>query len=217
MGYDYIKSGQDIYDLSFRLVREQADLSDVPEALESLMVRLIHAVGMADIMSDIRYDEQLFDAAMNAFAQKAPILCDCDMVANGITKRFLPKDMAVESYITHPQLPALATQAGTTRSAAQIAFWQEQLEGAIIAIGNAPTALFHLLEVIEETGKKPACILGFPVGFVGAKESKEALIADHGDIPYVTIRGTRGGSALAAAAVNALALEAAKREGMALS
>lgn len=210
MAYDYIKTGQEIYDLSFRLVREAADLSDVPPSLDSLMVRLIHAVGMADIMTDISYDGALFDAAMSAFARKAPILCDCDMVANGITKRFLPEGMAVKSYISAPDLPELARSVGNTRSAAQIAYWMDELDGAIVAIGNAPTALFHLLEVIGKTGVKPACILGFPVGFVGAAESKDALIADHGDIPYVTLRGTRGGSALAAAAVNALALEAQK-------
>ena len=210
MAYDYIKSGSDIYDLSFRLVREAADLSSVPEALEPVMVRLIHAVGMPDIITDIRYDEGLYAAAMDAFVRKAPILCDCDMVAHGITRRFLPEGMAVKSYISDPRLPALATQEGTTRSAAQIAFWADELDGAIIAIGNAPTALFHLLEVIAETGKRPACILGFPVGFVGAAESKQALIADHGTVPYITISGTRGGSALAAAAVNALALSAQK-------
>lgn len=210
MAYDYIKTGQDIYDLSFRLVREAADLSDVPPSLESLMVRLIHAVGMADIMADIRYNDGLYDAAMAAFARNAPILCDCDMVANGITKRFLPEGMAVKSYISTPDLPALAQSVGNTRSAAQITYWMDDLDGAIVAIGNAPTALFHLLEVIADTGVKPACILGFPVGFVGAAESKDALISDHDAISYVTIRGTRGGSALAAAAVNALALEAQK-------
>lgn len=210
MGYDYIKTGQEIYDLSFRLVREASDFSSVPASLEPVMVRLVHAVGMPDIMDDIRFDANLLDAAMTAFAQKAPILCDCDMVANGITKRFLPEGMAVKSYITHPELPDLAQELGTTRSAAQITYWRDELDGAIIAIGNAPTALFHLLEVINETGKKPACILGFPVGFVGAAESKDALILDHGTIPYITITGTRGGSALAAAAVNALALLAKK-------
>lgn len=208
MAYDYIKTGQDIYDLSFRLVREQADLADVPQDLETVIVRLIHAVGMADLVSDLRYDKALYQAAMDAFARKATILCDCDMVAYGITKRFLPSDMAVKSFITDSRVPALAKAAGTTRSAAQIALWQDELDGAIIAIGNAPTALFHLLEVMQETGARPACILGFPVGFVGAAESKEALIADHDTVPYITLRGTRGGSALAAAAVNALALEA---------
>lgn len=210
MGYDYLKSGQDIYDLSFRLVREQADFSDVPPALESVIVRLIHAVGMADIIDDIRYDEALVTAALDAFARKAPILCDCDMVAYGITKRFLPQDVVVKSFITDSRLPEMARTQNTTRSAAQIALWQEWLEGAIVAIGNAPTALFALLEFIQDTGIKPACILGFPVGFVGAAESKEALISDHRTIPYITIRGTRGGSALAAAAVNALSLEAQK-------
>lgn len=208
MAYDYIKTGQDIYDLSFRLVREQADLADVPQDLETVIVRLIHAVGMADLVSDLRYDKALYQAAMDAFARKATILCDCDMVAYGITKRFLPSDMAVKSFITDSRVPALAKAAGTTRSAAQIALWQDEIDGAIIAIGNAPTALFHLLEVMQETGARPACILGFPVGFVGAAESKEALIADHDTVPYITLRGTRGGSALAAAAVNALALEA---------
>lgn len=210
MGYDYIKSGQDIYDLSFRLVRESADLTHVPPELEPVIVRLIHAVGMPDIVSEIRFDEALFKAAMTAFAKKAPIICDCDMVAYGITKRFLPDGMHVISTITDKRLPEMAEISGTTRSAAQIDLWMEQLDGAIIAIGNAPTALFRLLEVIQQTNIKPACILGFPVGFVGASESKDALIADAGDVPFITLRGTRGGSALAAAAVNALAIEAQK-------
>lgn len=210
MGYDYIKSGQDIYDLSFRLVRESADLTHVPSELEPIIVRLIHAVGMPDIVSEIRFDDSLFKAAMSAFAKKAPIICDCDMVAYGITKRFLPDGMPVISTITDKRLPKMAEISGTTRSAAQIDLWMEQLDGAIIAIGNAPTALFRLLEVIQQTNIKPACILGFPVGFVGASESKDALIADAGDVPFITLRGTRGGSALAAAAVNALAIEAQK-------
>ena len=208
MGYDYLKSGQDIYDLSFARVRSKTDLGHVPSELESLIVRLVHAVGMPDIVKDIEFDNGLYQAAMSAFAAKAPILCDCDMVFHGITKRFLPDDMPVKSYITEADLPALAQKMGTTRSAAQITYWADELEGAIVAIGNAPTALFYLLEVMEKTGVRPACILGFPVGFVGASESKEALISDHGTVPYITLRGTRGGSALAAAAVNALALEA---------
>ena len=211
MRYDYLKKGDDIYDLSFRLVREAADLSSVPANCESLVVRLIHAVGMPDIASDIAIGGPLFEAAMSAFSQKTPILCDCDMVAYGITKRFLPDGVTPQSFITDPRLPEMAKAQGTTRSAAQLSLWQDQLNGAIIAIGNAPTALFRLLEIMQETGARPACILGFPVGFVGAAESKDALIADHGDVPFITLRGTRGGSALAAAAVNALALEAQKR------
>ena len=210
MGYDYIKDGQAIYDLSFQRVRNAADLSSIPACLEALVVRLVHAVGDGDIVPDLAFTQSLHEAAMAAFARKAPILCDCDMVANGITKRFLPQEMPVMSFITDAALPALAAKQKTTRSAAQLDLWHPHLEGAIIAIGNAPTALFRLLEVIQETGAKPAVILGFPVGFVGAAESKEALISDHGDVPYITLRGNRGGSALAAAAVNALALDAQK-------
>ena len=210
MGYDYIKDGQAIYDLSFERVRKAADLSCVPASLDALVVRLVHAVGMGDIVTDLAFGGALHEAAMAAFARKAPILCDCDMVANGITRRFLPDGQEVLSFIRHEAVPDMARAQQTTRSAAQLDLWRPHLAGAIVAIGNAPTALFRLLEVMQDTGSMPAVILGFPVGFVGAAESKEALIADHGAVPYITLRGNRGGSALAAAAVNALALDARK-------
>ena len=202
--YDYIKDPAEIYRQSFSTVREEAALEQLPEALRPVAVRLIHACGMTDIPQDLRFSEDIVDAAHQAARQGAPILTDVEMVAHGIIRRYLPAQNEVICTLNEPQVPELAKLHGTTRSAAAVELWRPHLEGAIVAIGNAPTALFHLLEAIGKGAPKPAAILGFPVGFVGAAESKAALDECSLGIPYLTLLGRRGGSALAAAAVNAV-------------
>ena len=203
---DYLRDPDAIYRRSFEIVRAETDLSSVPDDLKDVAVRLVHACGMPDIVADLRWSDGVAAAARAALEAGGRILCDAEMVADGIIAARLPAANQVVSMIRLPNLARLAEAQGTTRSAAQIELWKAYLPGSVIAIGNAPTALFRLLEVIAAEPKfRPAAILGFPVGFVGAAESKAALAAgDHG-IPYLTLLGRRGGSALAAAAVNALA------------
>ncbi|WP_371232922.1 precorrin-8X methylmutase [Pseudomonas sp. QE6] len=204
---DYIRDGQAIYRQSFATIRAEADLSGIPADLEKLAVRVIHACGMVDVVQDLRFSEGAGAIGRAALAKGAPILCDARMVAEGITRARLPAHNEVICTLNDPDVPTLARELGNTRSAVALEHWREHLEGSVVVIGNAPTALFYLLEMLDVGAPKPALILGFPVGFVGAMESKDALAADSRGVPYVIVRGRRGGSAMAAAAVNALATE----------
>lgn len=202
--YDYIRTPQEIYDKSFATIRKEADFSGMSDPLRSIATRVIHACGMPEILSELSYSNDIADAAVMALQNGAPILSDCEMVTHGIIKRFLPANNTVICTLNQSIVPALATDLKTTRSAAAVELWNDHLEGAIAVFGNAPTALFHLLELLEKGGPKPAVILGFPVGFVGAAESKSALAKNTLGIPYITLLGRKGGSAMAAAAVNAI-------------
>lgn len=204
---DYIRDGQEIYRQSFSIIRSEANLQRIPADLEKLAVRVIHACGMVDIVDDIYFSQGAGVAGRNALASGAPILCDARMVAEGITRARLPANNRVICTLHEESVPALAKELSNTRSAVALELWREHLAGSIVVIGNAPTALFYLLEMLDAGAPKPALILGFPVGFVGAAESKDLLAADNYDVPYVIVRGRRGGSAMAAAAVNALASE----------
>jgi precorrin-8X/cobalt-precorrin-8 methylmutase len=204
---DYIRDGSAIYRQSFATIRAEARLERLPADLETVAVRLIHACGMTDIVGDLAYSSNAATAGRIALAQGAPILCDAQMVANGVTRTRLSAHNAVICTLNEPEVPAIAQKLQNTRSAAALELWRTHLEGAVVAIGNAPTALFRLLEMLEEGAPKPALILGFPVGFVGAIESKAALAQIRHGIPFITLHGRRGGSAMAAAAVNALAQE----------
>ncbi|WP_186181397.1 precorrin-8X methylmutase [Burkholderia gladioli] len=204
---DYLRDGQEIYRQSFATIRSEADLSAIPADLEKLAVRVIHACGMVDIVADLRFSAGAGQAGRDALAAGAPILCDARMVAEGITRARLPAANPVRCTLGEAEVPALAAQLGNTRSAAALELWRPWLAGSVVVIGNAPTALFHLLDILDAGAPKPALILGFPVGFIGAAESKAALAADSRGVPYVVVNGRRGGSAMAAAAVNALATE----------
>ncbi|MGN6081960.1 precorrin-8X methylmutase [Trinickia sp.] len=204
---DYVRDGQAIYRQSFATIRAEADLCAVPADLEKLVVRVIHACGMVDVVRDIRFSDGAGTAGRTALANGAPILCDARMVADGITRARLPASNAVHCMLGDPAVPEIARTIGNTRSAAALELWRPWLEGSVVAIGNAPTALFYLLEMLDAGAPRPALILGFPVGFVGAAESKAMLAADSRGVPYVIVEGRRGGSAMAAAAVNALASE----------
>ena len=203
----YLRDGPEIYRRSFAIIRAEADLRAIPADLEKLAVRVAHASGMVDVIADLVFSAGAGAAGRKALAAGAPILCDSRMVANGVTRARLPADNAVVCTLTDPGVPELAARLGTTRSAAALELWRPQLAGSVVAIGNAPTALFRLLEMIDQGALKPALILGFPVGFVGAAESKAALAADSRTVPFVAVRGRRGGSAMAAAAINSLAAE----------
>ncbi|GAB2185240.1 precorrin-8X methylmutase [Roseibium sp. LAB1] len=203
--YDYEKDPAAIYRQSFSIVRSEAELSHLPDGLKPVAVRLIHACGMTDLPQDLAWSEDILSAAQDAFARSAPVFCDVEMVAHGLIRSRLPAGCDVVCTLNDPAVPVLAKTLGTTRSAAAVDLWRDRLDGAIVAIGNAPTALFHLLEMIAAGGPKPALVLGFPVGFVGAAESKDALVANPFKLPFLAVRGRRGGSAMAAAAVNALA------------
>lgn len=204
---DYIRDGQEIYRQSFATIRAEADLSAIPADLEKLAVRLIHACGMVDVVQDIRFSNGAGAAGRQALAGGAAILCDARMVAEGITRARLPANNPVVCTLHDAGVPELARELGNTRSAAALEHWREHLGGSVVVIGNAPTALFYLLEMLDAGAPKPALILGMPVGFIGAAESKDMLAADSRGVPYVIVRGRRGGSAMAAAAVNALATE----------
>lgn len=204
---DYIRDGQAIYDRSFAIIRSEADLSRIPADLEKLAVRVAHACGMVDVIQDLAFSEHAATAGRNALLNGAPILCDARMVAEGVTRARLPADNQVICTLNDPSIAVLARDMGNTRSAAALELWRPHLERAVVAFGNAPTALFRLLEMIDEGAPKPALILGFPVGFVGAMESKLALAEDSRGVPYIVVHGRRGGSAMAAAAINALASE----------
>lgn len=209
--YDYIDSGAAIYVDSFATIRREADLSRVPADAEKLAVRMIHGSGQVDLVDDLVVHPGFMFAARGALQAGAPILCDATMVATGVTRARLPRDNDVICLLKDPRVAELAKDFGTTRTAAAVSLWQPRLEGALVAIGNAPTALFHLLEMILDGGPRPAAIIGCPVGFIGAAESKQALeqfAAVHGiDIPFVTVRGRRGGSAMTSSALNAIAQE----------
>ncbi len=194
-----------IYAASFATVRAEANLGRLPESLRPVAVRLIHSCGMVDIADDLAFSDDVADAGAGALAGGAPILCDCEMVASGIIRARLPAENQVIVTLNDPRVAMLAAKLKTTRSAAAVVLWREHLEGAVVAIGNAPTALFNLLERLDTGWPKPAAILGFPVGFVGAAESKAELAANARGVPFLTLQGRRGGSAIASAAVNALA------------
>ena len=204
---EYIRDGQEIYRQSFATIRAEADLSAIPADLEKLAVRVIHACGMVDIVQDLRFSPGAGAAGRAALAKGAAILCDARMVAEGITRPRLSANNPVICTLHNSAVPELARELGNTRSAAALEHWREHLEGSVVVIGNAPTALFYLLEMLDAGAPKPALIIGMPVGFIGAAESKDALAADSRGVPYVIVRGRRGGSAMAVAAVNALATE----------
>jgi precorrin-8X/cobalt-precorrin-8 methylmutase len=204
---DYLRDPAEIYRRSFAAIRAEANLAHLPRELEPVAVRLIHACGMPEIAAALAYSRGLVARAQSALAGGAPILCDATMVADGIARARLPAENRVICTLAEPEVATRAAALGTTRTAASLELWRPHLEGALVAIGNAPTALFRLLEMIDEGAPRPAAILAFPVGFVGAAESKAALVADSRGVEYLTLLGRRGGSALAAAAVNALAME----------
>ena len=203
---DYLRDPKEIYRQSFSTIRREADLSNFTEDIANIAVRLIHACGMTDIVNDIIYSPDAASSAREALKQGAPVLCDARMVAEGIISSRLPANNEVLCWNKHPECAPLANKMGTTLSAAAVEFWRPQLAGAIVVVGNAPTTLFRLLEVLAEGVEPPAVIFGFPVGFVGAAESKELLVNQcMKSIPFMTLSGRRGGSAMAAAAVNAVA------------
>ena len=204
--YDYLKDGAEIYRRSFKIIRAEADLKRFLPLEERVAVRVIHACGQVDVAADLVFSPGAAAAAAAALRTGAAILCDSRMVAEGITRARLPAANEVISTLADPRVPALAARLGTTRMAAALDLWGETLNGALVVIGNAPTALFRLLELIEAGAPRPAAIVGMPVGFVGASESKEALIAS--GLEAIVVRGRRGGSAMAAAAVNALSSDA---------
>jgi len=204
---NYIRDGNEIYRRSFSLIRAEANLETLPADLVSVAVRLIHTCGMTDIVSELVASPEAGQIGRAALISGCPILCDAQMVAEGITRKRLPADNVVICTLNAPEVPALAQQIGNTRSAAAMELWRPHLSGSVVAIGNAPTALFRLLEMLDDGCPKPALILGFPVGFVGAAESKAELAAESRGVPFITLQGRRGGSAMAAAAVNALAKE----------
>jgi precorrin-8X/cobalt-precorrin-8 methylmutase len=205
---DYIKDGDEIYRRSFAIIRSETDFSQLPNPnLESIAIRLIHTCGMPDVIKNLDAHPEAVDSARLALESGATILCDAKMVAEGITRPRLPANNPIVCTLGDPRTPDLAKQIGNTRSAAALNLWGDRLENAIVAIGNAPTALFYLLELLDAGAPKPAVILGFPVGFVGAVESKAELAANSRGVPYITLHGRQGGSAMAVAAVNALAKE----------
>ena len=204
---EYIRDGAEIYRQSFATIRAEADLSAFPEDVSQAVVRMIHASGQVDLVDDVAFTPGVVKAARAALADGAPILCDAQMVAAGVTRKRLPADNEVLCTLRDPRVPVLAEQIGNTRSAAALELWGGKLEGAVVAIGNAPTALFYLLDMIESGAPRPAAIVGGPVGFIGAAESKEALIEHPSGLDYLVVRGRRGGSAITAAALNAIASE----------
>jgi precorrin-8X/cobalt-precorrin-8 methylmutase len=202
---DYIRDGAEIYRRSFAIIRAETDLSAFSAAEADVIVRMIHACGLVEASKQIVFGAGLVEAARGALRSGAPILCDAEMVAHGITRARLPNSNEVICTLRDPTVPGLAEQLRTTRSAAALDLWLDKLDGAVAVIGNAPTALFRLLELLDAGAPRPAAILGAPVGFVGAAESKDALLANPHGIPFLAVRGRLGGSAMAAAAVNALA------------
>jgi precorrin-8X/cobalt-precorrin-8 methylmutase len=201
----YLRDGAAIYERSFAIIRAEADLSRFSADEAEIAVRMIHACGTVEVAPNIVFGANFVAAARGALAAGAPILCDAEMVAHGVTRARLPANNDVICALHDPRVPALAEKLGTTRSAAALDLWSDRLAGAVVAIGNAPTALFRLFDLIEAGAPKPAAILGIPVGFVGAAEAKAALAACSRDVPFLTVRGRMGGSAMTAAAVNALA------------
>ncbi|MFG2196629.1 precorrin-8X methylmutase [Streptomyces sp. NPDC048639] len=205
--FDYEKDGAAIYRQSFATIRAEADLAGLPAEVSQVAVRMIHACGMVDLVRDLLYTPDAVLAARKALRAGAPILCDVAMVASGVTRKRLPADNDVVCTLSDPAVPGLAKTLGTTRTAAALELWGDRLDGAVVAVGNAPTALFRLLEMIEDGAPRPAAVIGVPVGFVGAAESKDALAAHSSGLEHLVVRGRRGGSAIAAAALNAIASE----------
>jgi precorrin-8X/cobalt-precorrin-8 methylmutase len=202
---EYLRDGTAIYERSFAIIRAEADLARFSAEEAEVVVRMIHACGVVDVAKDIVFGGALVAAARAALSRGAPILCDSEMVAHGVTQPRLPAKNDVVCTLRDPRVPELARRLGTTRTAAALDLWGDRLAGAVVAIGNAPTALFRLLEMLDAGAPKPSAIIGLPVGFVGAAESKEALAADPRGVPFLIVRGRMGGSAMAAAVVNALA------------
>jgi len=205
--YDYETDGAAIYRASFATIRAETDLSRIPADAEKIAVRMVHASGQTDLAKDLVVHPDFVSAGRTALESGAPIFTDAEMVASGVTRSRLPKDNAVLCLLRDHRVRYLAEEWGTTRSAAAVSLWGDRLDGAVVAIGNAPTALFHLLELVASGGPRPAAVAGVPVGFIGAAESKDALV-EFGELPYLVVRGRRGGSAMAASALNALAQEA---------
>ncbi|MGY1689245.1 precorrin-8X methylmutase [Geodermatophilus sp. SYSU D01105] len=203
--FEYVKDGAEIYRRSFATIRAEADLAGLPGDVARVAVRMIHACGQVDLVEDLAFSPGVVARARAALDAGAPVLCDAQMVASGITRRRLPADNDVVCTLDDPRTPGLAAELGTTRTAAALELWRDRLDGAVVAIGNAPTALFHLLEMVAAGAPRPAAVVGVPVGFIGAAESKEALAAS--DLEFLVVRGRRGGSAITAAAVNAIASE----------
>jgi precorrin-8X/cobalt-precorrin-8 methylmutase len=203
--FDYIRDGAEIYRRSFAAIRAEADLGRFPADVARVVVRMIHSCGMTDLPADVGYSDGVVRAARAALLGGAPVLCDAQMVASGITRRRLPAGNEVVCTLSDPAVPSLAESLGTTRTAAALDLWGARLAGAVVAIGNAPTALFRLLELVEAGAGRPAAVVGIPVGFVGAAESKAALAGS--GLEYLVVHGRRGGSAMTVAAVNAVASE----------
>jgi precorrin-8X/cobalt-precorrin-8 methylmutase len=201
---DYIRDGDEIYRRSFAIIRREADLARFSAEEERVAVRIIHACGMVEAAADIAFQPGAVLAGIAALEAGAPVLCDAKMVSNGVTRSRLPANNEVICTLDFPEVARLASSLGTTRTAAAMELWRDRLACAVVAIGNAPTALFRLLEMLDEGAPRPACVIGMPVGFVGAAESKEALVAD-GRTPWLVVRGRKGGSAMTVAAINALA------------
>lgn len=204
--YNYIHDGAEIYKKSFAIIRAEAELSRFNEDEEKVAVRVIHACGMVEAAADIFFSKDMVKIARAALKNGAPILCDAKMIASGITRARLPANNEIICTLADPRVPELAGKIGNTRSAAAMELWRDKMAGAVVAIGNAPTSLFYLLEMLDGGAPLPAAVIGMPVGFVGAAESKEALIND-GRVPYAVVRGRRGGSAMTVAAINAIAQE----------
>jgi precorrin-8X/cobalt-precorrin-8 methylmutase len=202
---DYLRDGAEIYRQSFATIRAEADLSKFPADVERVVVRLIHTCGQIDVAEHVAYTDDVVTRAAAALAGGAPVLCDSSMVAAGITVSRLPADIQLVSLVADPRAAELADRLHTTRSAAGVQLWADRLAGAVVAIGNAPTALFRLLELVDEGYPAPAAVLGGPVGFVGSAQSKQELIDRPRGMSYLVVRGRRGGSAMAAATVNAIA------------
>jgi precorrin-8X/cobalt-precorrin-8 methylmutase len=200
----YLRDPAEIYAASFAAIRAEADLSAVPPELESIVVRMIHACGMPDIVSDLRWGGDLISEVGFGLGDACPIFCDCEAVRAGISRRHLLPFTEVVVTLNDPAVPAIAERLGTTRSAAAVELWRPDLHDSVVVIGNAPTALFHLLQLLAEGAPRPAAIIATPVGFVGAAESKALLAEDSFGIPFITLLGRRGGSAIAAAALNAM-------------
>ncbi|MHB0927580.1 MAG: precorrin-8X methylmutase [Candidatus Nanopelagicales bacterium] len=203
--YDYLRDGDAIYRESFAIIRREARLDHLPSEVAQVAVRMVHAAAQTDLVDDLRFSPNVVSACRAALQRGAPILCDATMVATGIIRSRLPAQNAVICHLADPQVAVLAAGLHTTKAAAAVELWAERLEGSVVAIGNAPTALFHLLELVSRVGVTPAAVIGIPVGFVGATESKDALIDNPFGLEYLTVRGRRGGSAMAASAINAIA------------
>jgi precorrin-8X/cobalt-precorrin-8 methylmutase len=202
---DYVRDGAEIYRRSFATIRAEADLAGLDPVLERVVVRMIHACGMVDLAGDVAASAGFGEAGARALRDGAPILCDTSMVASGVTRARLPADNEVVCTLSDARVPGLAADMGTTRTAAALELWRKRLGGAVVVVGNAPTALFRLLELVDEGVAAPAAVIGVPVGFIGAAESKLALAERGGGLEFVVVHGRRGGSAIAAAAINALA------------